>query len=216
MKTILVEGIRLESRSGTPDDFSILRGVVFDFNDADRAKVYSLYVDAAQFVIVLRAWDDDTAEYIAHVVQNSLWKHLGGAGGISVDGGPVCGQVRIGERRYRQFTIPGEWREDITPSRVYEVLFEIRKRWPVAFSNERSSPLKIKIFDDICAAFPKTNTREIKMSLGLHCRSDRYLRALIERLPRLDLDGHVTGEVTMDQVQIARRQLGTEILEEGV
>jgi hypothetical protein len=208
---ILVEDIRLESRENRESELNVLRGVVFDLSEDDRAKIYSIFCDSAAttYVINLRWWDEKTAEYIAHKIEFALWSLVGGFNGITIDGGEHTGILPIGMQRARHFTIPGEWRDDIKVGAVYELLFKLREKWPVVFSEDRPVPLKIKIADDIIAEFPRVNTRVVKMALGFHCRAERYLKALIERLPRVDLNFKSVGRVTPEQVAIAKRYLGT-------
>ena len=217
---ILVENIRLESRERRENEFNVMRGVVFDLSEDDRGKVYSIFCDSAAttYNVVLSGWDEVVAKDIARKIEHSLWRHVGGFNGITIDGGEHIGldlplYARWPGYPARHYTIPGEWRDDITIGAVYELLFKLPEMWPNTFDAKAPVPLKIGIFAEVVLALPERNSREIKMALGHYCRAEKYLRALIERIPRRNLRGQEVGTVTPEQVAIAKRYLGTVVEE---
>lgn len=83
---------------------------------------------------------------------------------------------------------------------VLEKLFEL---YPDLFG-ARFLPLKLGTFQDLMAAHPDAFERgELKVALGLHARSTRYLQCVASGLPRHDLQGHPVEPVAPEHVHHA-------------
>lgn len=80
---------------------------------------------------------------------------------------------------------------------VLEQLFAL---YPSLFG-ERFLPLKLGVFQDLLAANPQVFERAtLKLALGVHTRSTRYLQAVANGLPRHDLQGQPTEPVAPEHV----------------
>ena len=90
-------------------------------------------------------------------------------------------------------------------------LFEL---YPDVFG-VRVLPLKVGIFEDLVAAQPdKLKPEELKVALGQHTRSNRYLEAVASGLQRHDLQGQPVEPVAPEHVhhaivELYRRKAGT-------
>ena len=83
---------------------------------------------------------------------------------------------------------------------VLEQLFE---RYPRLFG-QRFLPLKLGVFQDLLAAHPDVFERDtLKLALGVHTRSTRYLQCVAAGLPRHDLQGQVVEPVAPEHVFLA-------------
>jgi len=84
-----------------------------------------------------------------------------------------------------------------TAQPVLERLFELR---PKLFG-QHFLPLKLGIFQDLMAAHPQSFKRhELKLALGVHTRSTRYLQAVASGLPRHDLQGKPVEPVAPEHI----------------
>lgn len=80
---------------------------------------------------------------------------------------------------------------------VLEKLFSL---YPHLFG-QRFLPLKLGIFQDLMATHPDVFKRDdLKLALGVHTRSTRYLQAVTAGLPRHDLQGQVVEPVAPEHV----------------
>ena len=80
---------------------------------------------------------------------------------------------------------------------VLEKLFEL---YPHLFG-QRFLPLKLGVFQDLMATHPDVFKRDdLKLALGVHTRSTRYLQAVAAGLPRHDLQGQVVEPVAPEHV----------------
>jgi sRNA-binding protein len=87
---------------------------------------------------------------------------------------------------------------------LLEKLFEL---YPRLFG-ARFLPLKIGIFDDLVAAHPEAlPPGELKVALGLHTRSTRYIEAVASGLARHDLQGKPVEPVAPEHVHHAILEL---------
>ncbi len=82
----------------------------------------------------------------------------------------------------------------------------LRERHPDLFGDD-PKPLKIGIHRDLIERHPDLDFVGLKRALTLHCGRFVYLKALKPGAARLDLDGQPDGEVTEEQVEIARQRL---------
>lgn len=80
---------------------------------------------------------------------------------------------------------------------VLEKLFEL---YPHLFG-ERFLPLKLGIFQELLAAHPDDFKRDtLKIALGVHTRSTRYLQSVAAGLKRHDLQGNAVEDVAPEHV----------------
>ena len=80
---------------------------------------------------------------------------------------------------------------------VLEKLFEF---YPHLFG-ERFLPLKLGIFQELLAAHPEDFKRDtLKIALGVHTRSSRYLQSVADGQKRHDLTGAAVDEVAPEHV----------------
>jgi ProP effector len=68
-------------------------------------------------------------------------------------------------------------------------------------------PLAIGIHKQLMERMPDLGKSKVRVALHGHTASTRYLKALTEGAPRLDLDGQPTGEVTVEQQTMAVQTL---------
>lgn len=202
---IVIEGITLSSRYSHGHELELLRAVIFDLSSEHRSKIDVLDCDSkstASFLCRLKKWNDSEAAEIGAALENSLFSRLGGHNGIAV----VAENRRddISKYHYRN----GIWRDDITPGGAMVLLHQLREKWPEVFSAENPQPLKVGIHEDILAALPGTNPAELRIALDFITRAEKYLRAIVARHPRRNLEGRKKGGVTSHQVDVAKRQLG--------
>jgi ProP effector len=68
-------------------------------------------------------------------------------------------------------------------------------------------PLAIGIHKQLLERKPDLDKNKVRVALHGHTASTRYLKALTEGAPRLDLDGQPAGEVTKEQQDVAVKTL---------
>jgi hypothetical protein len=98
---------------------------------------------------------------------------------------------------------PGR-REPRKPARpTHPLLQTLYTLYPALFG-ARFLPLKVGIYEDLRAAHPEQlPAEELKVALGLHTRSNRYLEAVASGLARHDLQGQPTDPAAPEHVQHA-------------
>ena len=83
---------------------------------------------------------------------------------------------------------------------VLERLFEL---YPVLFGAQ-FLPLKLGVYKDLLARHPDAfKPEDLKVAMGLHARSMRYLEAVAAGHPRHDLDGHAVEPVAPEHLHHA-------------
>lgn len=88
--------------------------------------------------------------------------------------------------------------ESVQP--VLEKLFEL---YPQLFG-ERFLPLKLGIFQELLAAHPDAFKRDtLKVALGVHTRSTRYLQSVAAGLKRHDLQGDPVDDVAPEHIYLS-------------
>ena len=93
------------------------------------------------------------------------------------------------------------------PRPVHPLLHKLFELYPRLFG-ARFLPLKIGIFEDLRAAHPEAlPAEELKVALGLHPRSTRYIEAVAAGLPRHDLQGKPVEPVAPEHVHPAVPEL---------
>ena len=90
------------------------------------------------------------------------------------------------------------------PHPALEKLFEL---YPGLFG-ARFLPLKRGVYEDLIARHPEAfKPEELKLAMGLHARSTRYLECVAAGHPRHDLDGQVVEPVAPEHVHHAILEL---------
>lgn len=91
--------------------------------------------------------------------------------------------------------------------KVHPALEKLFELYPGMFG-ARFLPLKLGVFQDLLEKHPDDFKKdELKVALGLHARSTRYLEAVAAGLPRHDLDGNVVEPVAPEHVHHAILEL---------
>lgn len=100
---------------------------------------------------------------------------------------------------------PGAARK--APRPVHPLLQKLFELYPRLFG-ARFLPLKIGVFEDLVAAHPEAlPPAELKVALGLHTRSTRYIEAVASGLPRHDLQGKPVEPIAPEHVHHAILEL---------
>jgi ProP effector len=76
------------------------------------------------------------------------------------------------------------------------LLKELQQKFPVL---QECQPLSIGIDKQLVARVPELDRKLLRIALGLHTNSLRYLRKMEKATSRFDLDGNAAGEVTEAQ-----------------
>jgi sRNA-binding protein len=93
------------------------------------------------------------------------------------------------------------------PRPVHPLLHKLFELYPRLFG-ARFLPLKIGVFEDLRAAHPDAlPAEELKVAIGLHTRSTRYIEAVAAGLPRHDLRGKPVEPVAPEHVHHAILEL---------
>ena len=86
---------------------------------------------------------------------------------------------------------------------IHPVLQQLFELYPKMFGAQ-FLPLKLGVFQDLLALHPDVFKRdELKVALGLHARSTRYLESVASGLPRHDLNGDMVEPVAPEHVHHA-------------
>jgi len=89
------------------------------------------------------------------------------------------------------------------PRAVHPALQKLFELYPKLFG-AHFLPLKLGVFHDLMAQHPDAFKRdELKVAMGLHARSTRYLEAVAAGLPRHDLNGEPVEPVAPEHVHHA-------------
>ena len=93
------------------------------------------------------------------------------------------------------------------PRPVHPLLHKLFELYPRLFG-ARFLPLKVGVFEDLVASHPEAlPAAELKVALGLHTRSTRYIGAVAYGLPRHDLQGKPLEPVAPEHVHHAILEL---------
>lgn len=93
------------------------------------------------------------------------------------------------------------------PRPVHPLLEKLFELYPRLFG-ARFLPLKIGVFEDLVAAHPQAlPAAELKVAIGLHTRSTRYIEAVASGLPRHDLQARPVEPVAPEHVHHAILEL---------
>jgi len=77
-----------------------------------------------------------------------------------------------------------------------QLLQDLQDKFPVM---RDCRPLAIGIDKQLLARLPDVDRKHLRIALGIHTHSLRYLKALEKAQVRLDLEGNPAGEVTPEQ-----------------
>ena len=109
-------------------------------------------------------------------------------------------QVRQGSRGRTPAKSPSQVRP---PREVHPVLQHLFALYPKMFGAQ-FLPLKLGVFQDLLALHPEVfKQSELKVALGLHARSTRYLESVASGLQRHDLNGQAVEPVAPEHVHHA-------------
>lgn len=78
------------------------------------------------------------------------------------------------------------------------------ERYPVIRDGK---PLALGVHTAIAAQMPDASSAQLKLALRIHTASTRYLKALSLGGARFDLEGNPSGEVTVEQRDLATKGL---------
>lgn len=93
------------------------------------------------------------------------------------------------------------------PRPVHPLLHKLFELYPRLFG-ARFLPLKVGVFEDLVAAHPDAlPAAELKVALGLHTRSTRYIESVASGLPRHDLQAKPVEPVAPEHVHHAILEL---------
>ena len=93
------------------------------------------------------------------------------------------------------------------PRPLHPLLHKLFELYPRLFG-ARFLPLKVGVFEDLVAAHPEAlPPAELKVALGLHTRSTRYIEAVASGLPRHDLQARPVEPVAPEHVHHAILEL---------
>ncbi|RYZ06064.1 MAG: prop effector [Comamonadaceae bacterium] len=93
------------------------------------------------------------------------------------------------------------------PRPVHPLLHKLFELYPRLFG-ARFLPLKIGAYDDMIAAHPEAlPAADLKVALGVHTRSTRYIEAVASGTPRHDLQGKPVEPVAPEHVHHAILEL---------
>ncbi|RYF16976.1 MAG: prop effector [Comamonadaceae bacterium] len=93
------------------------------------------------------------------------------------------------------------------PRAVHPLLQKLFELYPRLFG-ARFLPLKLGVFEDLLAAHPETlPADELKVALGLHTRSTRYIESVASGLARHDLQARPVEPVAPEHVHHAILEL---------
>lgn len=76
------------------------------------------------------------------------------------------------------------------------LLKELQEKYPVL---RDAQPLAIGIDKQLIARQPEISRKSLRIALGIHTNSLRYLKAMKKASNRFDLDGNPAGDVTEEQ-----------------
>jgi ProP effector len=91
---------------------------------------------------------------------------------------------------------------------VRDIIATLAERFPACFSLDRyRKPLKVGIHDEVLAALPDVPAKQVGLALTIYTSSTRYLFWIREGADRVGLGGEVTGQVTAEEAENAKKRL---------
>jgi ProP effector len=92
---------------------------------------------------------------------------------------------------------------------MHDGVDQLATLYPLCFfrTHELRRPLKIGIREDIIAQHPELQPDMIVSALQIYTRCAPYWSTLKAGAARIDLEGNVVGEVTLEDEQAAKRKI---------
>jgi len=110
-------------------------------------------------------------------------------------------------RQQAQKPQPQQQQQQRTPRKVNPVLERLFELYPQLFG-ARFVPLKLGVYEDLLARHPEDfKAEDLKIAMGQHARSTRYLESVAAGLARHDLDGNALDPVAPEHVHHAILEL---------
>ena len=101
----------------------------------------------------------------------------------------------------------GQQQPQRAPRKVSPVLERLFELYPQLFG-ARFVPLKLGVYEDLLARHPEDfKTEDLKIAMGQHARSTRYLESVAAGMARHDLDGNALDPVAPEHVHHAILEL---------
>lgn len=101
----------------------------------------------------------------------------------------------------------GQQQQQRAPRKVNPVLERLFELYPQLFG-ARFVPLKLGVYEDLLARHPEDfKAEDLKIAMGQHARSTRYLESVAAGLARHDLDGNALDPVAPEHVHHAILEL---------
>jgi sRNA-binding protein len=101
----------------------------------------------------------------------------------------------------------GQQQQQRAPRKVSPVLERLFELYPQLFG-ARFVPLKLGVYEDLLARHPEDfKAEDLKIAMGQHARSTRYLESVAAGLARHDLDGNALDPVAPEHVHHAILEL---------
>ncbi len=101
----------------------------------------------------------------------------------------------------------GQAQPQRTPRKVSPALERLFELYPQLFG-ARFVPLKLGVYEELLARHPEDfKAEDLKIAMGQHARSTRYLESVAAGLPRHDLDGNALDPVAPEHVHHAILEL---------
>jgi len=101
----------------------------------------------------------------------------------------------------------GQQQQQRAPRKVNPVLERLFELYPQLFG-ARFVPLKLGVYEDLLARHPEDfRAEDLKIAMGQHARSTRYLESVAAGLARHDLDGNALDPVAPEHVHHAILEL---------
>jgi len=126
------------------------------------------------------------------------------AGGGRGQRGQQAGQPQPRQQKAQQ---PSQQSPQRTPRKVNPVLERLFELYPQLFG-ARFVPLKLGVYEELLARHPEDfKAEDLKIAMGQHARSTRYLESVAAGLARHDLDGNALDPVAPEHVHHAILEL---------
>jgi len=110
-------------------------------------------------------------------------------------------------RQQAQKPQPQQQQQQRTPRKVNPVLERLFELYPQLFG-ARFVPLKLGVYEELIARHPEDfKAEDLKIAMGQHARSTRYLESVAAGLARHDLDGNALDPVAPEHVHHAILEL---------
>ncbi|MBJ2156831.1 ProQ/FinO family protein [Variovorax sp. IB41] len=121
--------------------------------------------------------------------------------------GQAQGQQPRQQQQARRPQAPAQQQPQRAPRKVNPVLERLFELYPQLFG-ARFVPLKLGVYEELIARHPEDfKAEDLKIAMGQHARSTRYLESVAAGLARHDLDGNALDPVAPEHVHHAILEL---------